>query len=449
MPKTLIKNGHVISMDEQLGDIASGDVLIENERIVEVGLDLQADDAETIDASDMIVMPGFVNAHLHTWQTGIRGTSGDLTIMGYIGRIIAQCAPLYTPDDMRISNLVGALNQINAGTTTLFDWCHNNRTPEHTDAAIDGLIESGIRAVFGHGTPKPEPKDGEVIDAEVTQPRAEVERLRNGPFASDDGLVTLALVIPGPDFTTYEVTRHDIELAREFGLISSAHIWGSPMRVTKDGIYRLAEDKLLGPDFNLVHGCFLSDDELKILVDAGVSVTVTAEVEMQSSGGNPLTGRLLSLKALPSIGADVETMVSGDMFNVMRIGLDHQRALDSQQALRDGKRSETYTINGRDALEWATVGGARALKLEHRIGTLAPGKQADIVLIRTTDINLVPVKYPVESVVFHANASNVDTVLIAGTAVKRDGKLSIPNLSGKLQALAQSSQRILEAAGIH
>jgi cytosine/adenosine deaminase-related metal-dependent hydrolase len=142
-------------------------------------------------------------------------------------------------------------------------------------------------------------------------------------------------------------------------------------------------------------------------------------------------------------------MVSGDMFNVMRIGLDHQRSLDSQQARRDGKGSETYAINGSDALEWATVGGARALMLEDRIGTLTPGKQADIVLIRATDINLVPVKYPVESVVFHANASNVDTVLIAGTAVKRHGELTIPDLSGKLQALTQSSQHILETAGIH
>lgn len=438
-----IRNAQILSLDPAIGDIPKGDIVVEGGRISRIGRRLRAPGATVIDASGMIAMPGFVNAHLHTWQTGIRGIAGNWSIRQYLEAMHARIAPRYTADDTYIANLVGALNQIACGATTIFDWCHNNATPAHSDAAIDGLEESGIRAVFGHGSPKPDASEGAPPFTHIPHPRGEIERLRKGRLSSDDARVTLAMAALGPDFSTMEVTEHDFRLAREYGLLVSAHTWGAPTRLNRNGYRRLAKQGLLGPDHNLVHGNFLGDAELKLLVDHGVSVTVTPEVELQMSHGTPLTGRLRSLGARPSLGVDVESNISGDMFTVMRIALQTQRALDNKRAV---KANGAVAISPREALEWATIEGARALRLENRIGSLAPGKAADLILIDGSHINLFPVHDPVESVVFHANLSNVDTVMIGGRIVKRGGRLRYRGLRAKQEALAKSARRILGKA---
>ena len=438
-----IRNAQILSLDPAIGDIPKGDIVVEGGRISRIGRRLRAPGAKVIDASGMIAMPGFVNAHLHTWQTGIRGIAGNWSIRQYLEAMHARIAPRYTADDTYIANLVGALNQIACGATTIFDWCHNNASPAHSDAAIDGLEESGIRAVFGHGSPKPDASEGAVPFTHIPHPRGEIERLRKGRLSSDDARVTLAMAALGPDFSTMEVTEHDFRLAREYGLLVSAHTWGAPTRLNRNGYRRLAKQGLLGPDHNLVHGNFLGDAELKLLVDRGVSVTVTPEVELQMSHGTPLTGRLRSLGARPSLGVDVESNISGDMFTVMRMALQTQRALDNKRAV---KANGAVAISPREALEWATIEGARALRLENRIGSLAPGKAADLILIDGSHINLFPVHDPVESVVFHANPSNVDTVMIGGGIVKRGGRLRYRGLRAKQEALAKSARRILGKA---
>ena len=440
-----IRNARILSLDPAIGDLPRGDIVVEGGRIARIGRRLRPRGARIVDASGMIAMPGFVNAHLHTWQTGIRGIAGNWSIRRYLETMHARIAPRYTADDTYIANLVGALNQIACGATTIFDWCHNNATPAHSDAAIDGLEESGIRAVFGHGSPKPDAGEDAPPFTHIPHPRGEIERLRKGRLASDDARITLAMAALGPDFSTFEVTEHDFRLAREFGLTISAHTWGAPTRLNRDGYRRLAEKGLLGPDHNLVHGNFLGDAELGLVVDRGVSVTVTPEVEMQMSHGTPLTGRLRALGARPSLGVDVESNVSGDMFTVMRMALQTQRALDNKAAAEAGAPPEP-SISPREALEWATVEGARALGLEARIGSLAPGKAADLILIDSSHINLFPVHDPVESVVFHANPSNVDTVMIGGRIVKRGGRLRYRGLRAKQEALAESARRILAPA---
>ena len=437
-----IRNARILSLDPAVGDIPKGDIVVEGGRIARIGRRLRARDARTIDASGTIAMPGFVNAHLHTWQTGIRGIAGNWSIREYLETMHARIAPRYTAEDTYIANLVGALNQIACGATTIFDWCHNNATPAHSDAAIDGLEESGIRAVFGHGSPKPDAKEGAPPFTHIPHPRSEIERLRKGRLSSDDARITLAMAALGPDFSTYEVTEHDFRLAREYGILISAHTWGAPTRLNRNGYRRLAKKGLLGPDHNLVHGNFLGDAELKLLVDHGVSVTVTPEVELQMSHGTPLTGRVRALGARPSLGVDVESNISGDMFTVMRMALQTQRALDNKAAVRADGAPEP-AISPREALEWATIEGARALGLEDRIGSLAPGKAADLILIDASHINLFPVHDPVESVVFHANPSNVDTVMIGGRIVKRGGRLRYRGLRAKQEALAGSARRIL------
>jgi cytosine/adenosine deaminase-related metal-dependent hydrolase len=272
MADVLIRNGTILTMSPDVGDLPRGDILIKGDAIAEIGCDLKVANAEIIDATNMIVMPGLVDAHLHTWQTGIRGIAGDWTLFDYGSNMHGGLATAFTPQDIYIANLVGALNQINAGVTTLFDWNHNNPTPEHTDRAIDALEESGIRAVYGHGTPKPKLDAGGVPTSELLHPEQEVKRIRTERIRGDDGLITLALCIRGPDLSSFESTAHDIRLARKYGAFSSAHIGGRmPFnRKTPDGIFRLAEAGLLGPDFNSVHSNKLSDDELGVMIDAGV-----------------------------------------------------------------------------------------------------------------------------------------------------------------------------------
>jgi cytosine/adenosine deaminase-related metal-dependent hydrolase len=443
MARTLIKSGIVVTLDPAVPDLASGDVLIEGERIAAVGASIAADDAEVVDARDRIVMPGFVNAHIHTWQTGLRGIAADWTIGEYLHHMHAAIAPRFAPDDIFIANLVGALNQLAGGVTTLADWCHNNPTPAHSDAAIDALIESGIRARFLHGSPKPDPKPGQPHFSEVPHPRAEITRLAR------EGRVGLGMAVLGPAYSTYEVSRHDLALARELGLVCSMHVGGGAMR-TPGGFARLLDEGLVDERVNIVHGNNLGDAVLAPLLERGASVTVTPEAELQMGFGDCLTGRLRGLGATPSIGTDVESSLGSDVFTNMRMALQAQRNVDNKAALAaTGRAAEHISIPCREALHWATLRGARMLGLEARIGSLTPGKEADIVLLRADDLNLVPVVDPVRSIVLHAGAGNVDTVFVAGRALKRQGRLVYAELARRKAELALSSRRVLAAAGLY
>jgi cytosine/adenosine deaminase-related metal-dependent hydrolase len=444
LSKTLIKNGWVISMDPEIGERRETDVLIEDDRIAAVGRDLSDAGAEVIDATDRLVMPGLINAHLHLWQTGLRGVAGNWISAMYHKNIHGNLATRFQPEDAYLGTLIGALGQIDAGTTCVMDWCHNNATPDHTDRSIDALMESGIRAVFGHGTVKPPQAPGMRHFSEIPHPRGEIERLRGGRLGSDDGLVTLAMAILGPEYSAAEVMLEDFRLAREFGLVTSSHDWNKASRVCKEGFFPVAREGLLGPSHNVVHGNFLGDEELRLIVDHGASVTVTPTVEMQTSHGDPLTGRLLALGASPSLGADTEIFVAGDMFHVMRFSLQAQRALDHRAHAGRGEPLDHLTISPRQALEWATIEGARALMMEDRIGSLSPGKQADVILIRADDVAIAPINDPVQAIVLYAGPANVDTVIIAGQAVKRDGQLVFPSAERrrKQERLADSVQRV-------
>src|SRR5579871_2537908 len=212
LKRTLIAGATLLTQDQSLGDLAQGDLLIEGDRIAAVAPRIEAADAERIDGRGRIVIPGLINTHLHTWQTSLRGVAGNWTILGYFRHVHSGLGTRFKPEDIRISTLVGALNQINCGTTTLVDWCHNNPTPAHSDAAIEALRESGIRAAFFHGSPKPEPRPGQKPYWEIAHPRTEVERLLKGPFASRDGLLSLGLAILGPHYSTYDVTVSDFKL---------------------------------------------------------------------------------------------------------------------------------------------------------------------------------------------------------------------------------------------
>ncbi|HVB85170.1 MAG TPA: amidohydrolase family protein [Candidatus Dormibacteraeota bacterium] len=451
MRKLLLHGATILTMDPRYGDLRPGDILIEGNRIAAIAPKLDARPAETeveqIDASAFIIIPGLINAHMHTWQTGLRAVSSNWTLLEYFRWMHAGLATRFLPDDIRIANLAGALNQMNCGVTTLVDWCHNNPTPAHTDAAIDGLRESGIRAAFFHGSPKPDPKPGERHFSEVPHPRSEVERLLRGPFASREQLLTLGLAILGPHYSTLEVSLHDFRLARELGLIASMHQGGGAPK-TPGGWDALERENLVGDHVNIVHGNDLADDQLARFVETGVSFSISPENEMAQGHGHPITGRLRRLGAAPSLGIDLESVVSGDLLTSARIALAHQRSLDNARARAEtGSITQTTSIPVREALEWITIAGARMLRMDDRIGSLAPGKQADLVLIRATDLNVWPVHDPVATVVIQASLANIDSVMIAGKWRKRAGKLTYANVEGVKHELLRSGTRILTELG--
>jgi cytosine/adenosine deaminase-related metal-dependent hydrolase len=443
--RTLIRSATIITM-EPSGDLPQGDILVTGDKLTEIAPRIHADDAQVVDATGCIAIPGLVNAHMHTWQTALRGLAANWTLLEYFQKMHAGLATVFEPEDLRIATLVGALNQINCGTTTLADWCHNNKTPAHNDAAIEGLLESGIRAAFFHGTPKPDPKPGEAPFWEVPHPRAEVERLLKAH--QGNALLSVQAAVLGPHYSTLDVALHDFRMARELGLIASLHQGGGPAR-TPEGWERLEAEGLLGDHINIVHGHALSDAQLKRFCELGLSFSAAAESEMSQGHGHPITGRLRAFGRAPSLGVDLESVMSGDMLSQARIALGMQRTLDNF-AYREahGTIPPTSTITTRDALSWVTIEGAKMLKASHRIGSLAAGKQADLVLIRADDLNMQPVHDPVSTVVMQTTLANIDSVMVAGRWKKRHGRLLDVDLAPKLAALRASGAKIAGALGL-
>jgi len=449
MTRTLIKCGWLITMDDRLGDgMRNAEILVEDDRIAAIGHNLGAQADETIDASDMIVMPGLVNAHLHTWQAGLRGIGSEWIYNDYFKYVYANMATLYGPEDNYLGNLIGALNQIDSGVTTLFDYCHNITSLEQAERSIDALEETGIRALFGLGAGKLRPEQEALTPFEQrSHPVDRIEHLRKGRLASDDRLVTMALAAAGPHWASLEVSLANFRLAREYGLVSSSHATKRPAdAVAPDGYWRLAEAGLLGPWHSIVHGNYLGDDELKMMVDHGVAVIATVQTEFRGYGADPLVARTRALGGLPALGADVEPKVSGEMFREMQAALINVLSI----AVRENKKAglpplEVAPVRTREVLAWATLGGARAMGLEDRIGSLTPGKQADIIMLRADDLNLFPVHDPVYSVVEMANGGNVDTVMIAGRIAKRAGRLTYPRplLQQKMALMRESVDRVM------
>lgn len=469
MTRILIRNGTVLTMDRRIGDLPCGDVLVADHTIVDIAPRIEASADRVVDAAGAIVMPGLINAHIHTWETALRGLGNDWAGSDYFNFFHARLAPLYTPEDTYIATLVGALAQLDAGVTTILDWCHNNATPEHTDAAVDALFEAGIRAVFGHGTVKAHPKPGAPHFSEMPHPLHEIRRLRTGRLASSDALVTLAMAILGPDYSTLEVARHDFKAARDFGLLSTAHVWGRPNRLVPAGYRTIAAEGLLDANHNLVHANYFEDDELKIVVDSGASVTSTTAGEMNSHVRPSLSGRVRALGGRPSIGTDSEVATKGDMFDAMRTSLRMQRLHANVETVRqaeidrDGEVAQFVRHNlktvgtggspiqqtpfrTREVLEWATVNNAHALCLERRIGALAPGMAADLIVVRRDGLHIASAQDPVQAVVSYAQSSDVDLVMVGGRVVKQGGRLAFPGLERRVASLRESAARLLQAA---
>lgn len=448
----LLRGATVVTMDESAGVLPTADILVEDGHITAVGPDLAnvSPAMEVIDATGRIIIPGFVNAHMHTWQTGLRSLASNWTLLEYFRWTHAGLATHYGPADIYWGTFAGAMNQINCGTTTLADWCHNNPTPAHTDAAVDALRDSGIRATYFHGSPKPDPKPGQTPFWEIPHNRREIERLLDDPRFSRDGKLQLGMAILGPHYSDLEVALTDFRLAREFSLFTSMHQGGGAAR-SPQGWLVLEREGLLGPHINIVHGNDLSTRELQTFLDHGVTFSVTPENEMTQGHGHPITGRLRDLGARPSIGIDLESGLSGEMFLAARIALVHQRALDNFEYANTQQHGasipETTTITTHEALRWATIQGARMMGLDDHIGSISPGKKADLVLIDARQPNMQPVHNPVDTVLMQTSLANIEAVMIDGIWRKRHNKLVGPeggtlNPAAWLNPLRESGQRI-------
>jgi 5-methylthioadenosine/S-adenosylhomocysteine deaminase len=435
MNRILIKGGWVLTMDDSIGDFPVGDVLLEGERIAAVGADLDAADAQIVEAAGNIVMPGLVDSHRHTWQTCLRHRCGDLDSPGYFEEMLFRRGPRYRPEDVYIATLLGAISALDGGTTTMLDWAHIVNTPEHSDAAVAALRESGVRAIFGHGWPLTEPASW-MVNSSRGHPD-DIRRLRQQYFSSDDGRLSLAMAGRGPEMTTPEVWESDLRLARELNIRSTIHMGAAGRGPRHQAIDRMNKRGALGSDLTFVHCTTSGDDELRMMADHGVTASLGIQVEQVTPAyGDLPIDRLLSVGIKPSLSSDTETKGASDLFTQMKLALTSYRAWTTNG--HSLAKNAPSMLSLRQVLEFATTAGAQANGLAHKVGSLTPGKQADIIFVRCTDLNLTPVSDAVGAIVLAAHAGNVDTVIVSGNFVKRQGKMLNCDLE-RLRSLAQES----------
>jgi 5-methylthioadenosine/S-adenosylhomocysteine deaminase len=418
MARTVIRHATVVSMDPAVGDFADADILVEGQKIVAIRPGIDASDAEEIDATGRIAIPGFVDTHRHTWQCLLRNAAADWSLPQYFAGVRGVMGGLYTPDDMLVANKLGGLEALNAGITTLYDWSHNNNSPDHADAAVQGLREAGLRAVFGYGNANKEWIPPSTLPTDL----ADVARIRRTTLASDDALVTMALAVRGPQYTTLDLTEQEFRAARELGIRITMHV-GDGLWGMQRPVGQLHERGLLGPDVTHVHCNTLADDENRLIAESGGTASIAPEVELNMGHGNLATLSLLRHGCRPSISIDVCCSVGGEMFTQMRTLMAATRGAAHAAAMAERKFVDPLPVSTRDVLEFATLQGARTCGLEKITGSLTPGKQADIVLIETDALNMFPVNNPVGAVVMDAHVGNVESVLVAGRVVKRGGRL--------------------------
>jgi cytosine/adenosine deaminase-related metal-dependent hydrolase len=406
--RIVIKGATILSMDPAIGDFVQGDLLIEGRKIAAVNANVgNVGDAIVVDARDMILIPGFVDAHRHSWEGQLRALIPNAGIGEYMGATHRGFAPFYRPQDMYAGNLITALGCIDAGITCLIDNSHNSRSAEHSDEAIRALFDSGIRAVHASGAPT-------FGDWQKQWP-ADLERLQKKSFSSDDQLVTLRMYQLG-------LVRENLDVARRLGLWISSEGIQPAAWMNLDAWHR--EGVMDGRHtFNHMYGD-IPERAWQVIKEVNATVNVCPRSDSQYLLGAGIGGLQATLDhgLRPGISIDNETSYGTDMFTEMRVGYHGQRAM-AQYRKSKGEADPPKPVSVRDMLEFATARGAWCAGLLHKIGTLTPGKDADLVLIRANDINTMPLTNAAATVVQFAGVKNIDAVFIAGDVKKWRGTL--------------------------
>ncbi|POF27867.1 amidohydrolase family protein [Roseibium marinum] len=437
--RILLKGGIVLSMDDAVGNFAVGDVLIDGGRIAEVGANIDAGDAAVIDAKGKIVMPGFIDTHHHQFETALRGqlANGILindgrpsSVHNYYETILQTFSMVYRPEDVYINELFGSIAQLDAGVTTVMDVSQIHHSPEHSDAAIEGLRDAGRRSVFGYF-------EGWGDRAQYPQ---DAKRIKEQYFSSGDQLMTMVMggeiYLPG----------HEAAWAtgRELDLPIALHVVGTfGMQGTFD---ELGASGKFGPDNIFIHMTGMSENGWKYAADAGAHVSLSVPIEMHMRHGEPPIQKAIDLGMGLSLSTDVECTMTADFFTQMRSLLTLQRMNANGKALAGEDYPELLTTL--DALRAATMGGAEGLRLGGRTGSLTPGKDADIILLDAEAINVAPLNNAPGAVVTLMERGNVDTVFVAGQIKKWKGQLMGFDLARLTSELEKSRDYLFEAAGI-
>ena len=409
----VIRSGHVVTMDPELGDIPDGDVLVAGGRIAAVGTGLDAPGAREIDARGMIVAPGLVDTHWHMWNTLLRSMSGGMPgedgSPGYFA-VTARHGRVFTDRDMYRGTLLACAEAINSGITTVHDWCHNVRGPAHAQAGLRALAESGLRARYSYGYAQGQPND-QPIDLDGL-------RALHRDWDAAAGRLTLGMAWRGTGGSdpamrvAPEIYRREIAAGRELGLPITVHACGPPTAAGQ--IAALAAAGLLGPDLQVIHANCATLEEIAQLAGGGCAVSLSPFSELLIGYGPPQTAALLAAGIRVGLSVDTTALTgNADMFAIMKL----------TQGLINATAQQEFACTARQALALGTIEGARSLGLDAVTGSLTPGKRADIILVATGHPNLGVLTDPAGLLVTAAQPGNVDTVLADGQLLKRGGVL--------------------------
>lgn len=417
-PKILIRGGCVLTLGTRTSNHPQADVLIADGRIAEVGSGIRTRDAEVVDASDAIVMPGFVDAHRHLAGSLFRNLGlPDFRVDG----------EHFQPEDVYAATLVGLLAAAEAGVTTVVDWCEVALDPERRDAAIQAHSDSGLRTVL-------------VLAHPPGLASGTWEKMLGSPPAGEAGLAAGSDEpgrVPDPEL------EGQWAIARELGLRVHAHAGTGQ---SEDAIARLGRAGALGPDVTLVHCTQLSDEDFDAIASAGTSVVLAPSEEMACGMGTPPVQRLMDREVRAGLGVGRDAVAPGDVFAQMRavISIQHASYFDLKLA---GKAGLPNLLNTRETIKHGTVHGARAVGLGDLTGSIEVGKAADVIVLRTDRPNIWPVNDPIGAVVWGMDTSNLDWVFVGGRAVMRGGDLTGDVATARRLAV-EAQTRVAERAGL-
>jgi len=404
----VIRNAYLLTMDADRGEIPSGTVHVKDGAIVAVGADVQAPGARVIDGTGMIVMPGLVDTHWHMWNTLFRSFAGQKPEEGYFPTV-ARFGQQMTPDDVFQSTRLSAAEAINSGTTFVHSWCHNVRSPAHAEADVRALAETGVRARHSCGWPQGLP------DTESADQRPIESLAKNWNAWSAEGLLTLGMAWRG-QFRAGpikpEVYQPEFDNARRLGLPITVHVASSSKAVNQ--VEPLYKANLLGKDVQLIHVLAASPPELDMIKDSGCAISISPGSELRIGFGLPQTSEMLARGIPLGISVDTEALVgSSNLFAVLKLA----------RLVENAKAGSEFKMSARRALELGTIEGARSMGLGEKIGSLKPGKRADLIMINTDALNMGLMTDPAHLVLECTEPENVDTVVVDGRVLKRGGKL--------------------------